>query len=920
MMVRDHFFRNLPAGMLFLSFCGIAGAAGLPDRIMEFDYSHNHPVEHPVLRKEAERMAPAEALKKRCADFLALSEAELIAMLPKNGGIFFCGCPAPKCGNRGERFRWDIRRPNELHCLACGADLTVERYPETGTVSATTPEGRKVTYCYHRRSKDGRPCWITAGIDYRKYREFGIKAYEMGALYLKTGDRQYARRAAILIAGLAQAYYNSPYKIEPWLRSPYPEVHFYDGVPEDREMADYQRARPTSWAYQDIPDRVMLAYDFIGGSGELEKRAAELGMEVERDIVKGYFMATVESTLKKKEPYGNMSPYHWTGMLIAGLVLGVPEYVHLAVLRVEEFVRRGFFFDGAWYEVSSGYHAQCVNSLAIFKRVVDGYSDPEGYRASYDGSHYRDFKLFADTPGMLRAEALVGEYLLYPNGIAVPHNDTVPNTNWRQGPPGKITPSNFVSSWRHAALKGTPSEQQPQLRITAAPVATHRHQDMFNITLWALGRELLGDIGYTHTRYRPYASSLPHHNTVTVDFLPHNWWGGSTLRPDTVNRMATGGLPAAADLDRTAFQFASFRGPDLYRHVKDQKRTVMLVEIAPDRVYAADFFDLAQGGGTYDYFLHGDCDADNLAPLEENFAPAELLPAGLRGKLPEPTRETDKNSRKPGYGYQGFRRTMKHAHPADVFVGHYRYAAPDAALTVHLSASGGTRSICAGESPSIRRARENSAKVDKFYRRFYLQRVEKPTGPVRFAAVMEPHPPEKALIRKVSQPAPGVLKVELEKRTDYLFCDLKTPVTADGIVLQGEYGFLSLDETGKVRDYYLSGASLKAPGLEKQAPPAVTLTAESIPGPDSIKVRDLAALPEHYSRTAVLELPGEKSAWNFGIAGIDRAAGIVRFDRPHGLKLQKDGKILRTGYQSRVSPGPMLLKVTAPERFTATGQ
>ena len=898
----------LLAAVLCWNFC--CGAAELPDRIFSFDYTHNFKAKNPVLLKEAQRMPGVKTLKIRCAGVLKLSEAELLKILPEKGGMMFARCPEVKCGNRGEKFKWDIAKPDVLHCLICKRDLTVKDYPEDNKVEAVTPEGRKVVYRYHRRA-DGRHCWITGGMDYLKYKYFSEKAWQLGALYIKTKDKSYARKAAVIIAKLADAYLNTPYKIEPWLRSPYKEIHFYNGVPADKENVDAQRARPTSWAYMDIPDKLIMAYDFIADSGELERYAGEINMDVKRDIVRGYFMSTVESTSLKREVYGNMSPYYWAGMMIAGRVLGIPEYVHLAVLRTKEFVRRGFFYDGAWCEVTSGYHQQCVNSMSYFERIVNGYSDPENFRCKYDSSNYKNFRLFAGDPVWSGAKSLISEYLVYPDNTAVAHNDTVFYTKWRWGKKSEITPSNFVSSWRHLALKGQVQPEQIQLRISGGPVLTHRHQDIFNITLWAHGAELLGDIGYTHSKFRQYASSLPHHNTVTVDYMRHNWTSGSPLVPDKINRMATGALPTYADISKTGFQIGQFRAFDLYKNIKDQQRTVALVEIDKSNSYAVDFFELAAGGKTYDYFLHGNCDQDNIAPLEKGFKPADIIPAKML--LPEPKGEIDRNVFKRGYGYQGFYDVKKLDNAPKVFTGHFSYGDPASALKVHMAAFGGKHSIWSGQSPSIRRAKENSSKVKNFMRRFYMQRIENPTGKVQFAAVLEPHKPGNSLIKNVTMPVPGMVKVELANRTDYIFCNLPEAVKLNNVVCKGDMGYLSLDKSGNVLDYYLKNGSIKHGKLDLTAPADVALEIADVTGLDSFKVTGLEKLPYKFNTAVVLELPGEKSAWQFMIKSIDRKNNIVVLDRPHGLQ-KNAGQWVRALYQKRTFGGKALLKIGLPVR------
>ena len=82
-------------------------------------------------------------------------------------------------------------------------------------------------------------------------------------------------------------------------------------------------------------------------------------------------------------------------------------------------------------------------------------------------------------------------------------------------------------------------------------------------------------------------------------------------------------------------------------------------------------------------------------------------------------------------------------------------------------------------------------------------------------------------------------------------------------------------------------------------------------GLDSFKVADLKKLPAKYNSAVVLDLPGEKSAWQFVIKKIDRKNNIVTLDRPHGLQ-RKNNRWFREYYQKREFDGKALLKVAVP--------
>ena len=585
--------RILLAVLLLLGLISVA-VEKLPPRIHSFDYSGNYKPAHPVLQHKLQTMLKIKNLEQRVAEVMQLSEAELIALLPKQGGVYKAECPDVTCGNRGELFSWSIRQPDVLKCLICKKELTTREYPEKHSVTVSSPEGNRVTFRSYIR-KDGRHCWISSGIDFCKYYRFTAEALKLAAMYHKTGDKIYARRSAVIIAHLARMFTHTPYSRLPWLGSPHNNVYFYDGMPPEEDMENFEISRPARWAYYDIPDDLITAYDFIAPSGELQRYAAEINMDVEREVIRGFFMNTVEACAQKLENYSNMSPDYWRRMALAGRVLGIPEYVHLAVARCREFLANGFYFDGAWWEVSASYHQQSINYISAVSEVLKGYSDPAGFRSKLDGGNFRNLDLLAHDQTAALARDLVNDYMVYPDKTVAAVNDTW--GGWRRRD-GKVTPSNYISSWHHAALKSQVQLNQTQLRITAAPYSSHRHNDYFNITLWANGLELLGDVGYTHTVYRPYSSNPVYHNTVVVDYTPHQIYLGKQKQIDgRLNRHISGAMPMAMDIARTDFQFVQYASSHIFRKVKNARRTVALVEIDKNNSYAVDFLTLKVPAG-----------------------------------------------------------------------------------------------------------------------------------------------------------------------------------------------------------------------------------------------------------------------------------------------------------------------------------
>ena len=163
-------------------------------------------------------------------------------------------------------------------------------------------------------------------------------------------------------------------------------------------VSPYLAAKWDYWAYGDIPSNLVLAYDLIRESGQVDD-----GMKrrIEDDLIRGSvsFVRSYPITLS------NMDPTILHGLISAGRVLAEPEYVHEAVDWIGDLIRKQFFVDGMWREAAVSYHNQTVGGLAGAMDLLDGYSDPEGYVHPETGARYESLDLSERFPLFRKGEA-----------------------------------------------------------------------------------------------------------------------------------------------------------------------------------------------------------------------------------------------------------------------------------------------------------------------------------------------------------------------------------------------------------------------------------------------------------------------------------------------------------------------------------
>ena len=126
-------------------------AAEPPGVILKYSAIPDAPVRHPALVKGVDRNA--RRLQERVAEVMALSEPEMLALIPTQSGVWFAGCPVKECLNpQGSNFAWDIRHPGQLRCLTCGGTFPNERYHATKSVTVVPPSGRQTIYPYYEEA------------------------------------------------------------------------------------------------------------------------------------------------------------------------------------------------------------------------------------------------------------------------------------------------------------------------------------------------------------------------------------------------------------------------------------------------------------------------------------------------------------------------------------------------------------------------------------------------------------------------------------------------------------------------------------------------------------------------------------------------------------------------------------------------
>jgi hypothetical protein len=743
-------------------------------------------VSHPIYRADLSD-AEVRDRERAVAPLMAMPEAEMVAIVPDRTGFLFVGCPNCDGGAQEGQLGWTVADPNRVTCQYCDMVFPNEQYPEDQSLLVVNPVGEEVEYPYWENDSGYRHFFSAKA--WRQARVYLATWTQMlGELYQATGDRDYARRAVLILDAFARyypgfivsedrAFVQKGFALEP----PYP-IH---------------GGKWGRWHPDEMPSDLVFAYDAVCDSGELERLSDEVGMEVRARIENDLFRAVVRHEGNYPPTYDNMSPRICLGYAVIGRVLGDASLVYEAVRRSKGLFELRFFLDGMWCEGSLGYHRAAVQrGMGRVFDALRSHSDPPRYVDGTDGARFENLDLERDVSNVARAQQLL-EDCRYPDGRLLPIHDC--NCSYDDVLVPLRSASRLLTGYGHAWLGAGEGASQIQAHLHFSGGYGHEHADNLSLALFAKGHELLSDLGYTHTRGRAWATSTLCHNTVVID---EEEQFTRNERPKWKDRRAfverpTDGCLTAFETRHGAVQWMSASAERAYPgRARVYERTVFLIDAGEPNSYVVDLFRV-EGGSQHDWVIHGNADLDSHAevsvPLESY---GEHLLPGVEVRHPENERDRgDADGRNPNYAcFQN----VQHGQAEGDCVVTFRFDATLTGLRSHLPGPQDAEAFL-GDAPSIRRAEENDALVDRDRMPIFMARRQgKAQLCSAFAAIHEPFEKE-GWIRRVARICTEeesdavALQVDHNGVTDHVVHRVSPGnrvLQAGDLALEGEVGFV----------------------------------------------------------------------------------------------------------------------------------
>ncbi|MDF2668104.1 MAG: heparinase, partial [Paenibacillus sp.] len=565
--------------------------------------------------------------------WMSMDDQVIRGLVPRAGSFYMYGVTNP-VGPDGTR----------IHPI--GWEMPGHVRSETGIVypNATHPDDGTGW-----RAPDGQVYYFTARWNGFVVDELTRALEPLALAYTISGERTYARKAAVILDALASVYSQA-------IEGPLD----YPGLEPGREGGRlerpyYQVARTLIW--------YVNACDLIWDSGELEHASpTNPGCTCLENITYNLLLNGADYCYREAQLPGYVDQLHNgtadynLGILTVGSLFGIEAYVQWALngpTNIRFMIANNLDRDGNYYETSELYsrHSQHLyltiaealfhvrtpvvkegvnlfmeNRFARFyvgnrrKNTIAGripaYGDSPVDEATnnrdvFDSGSWQQSLRFLVRASSAGKRAEYAESLALPAGVSleeafgnadevwslfnISNSDSVLHQLTAAASIGRSRSCSTVLGGKGLVfLRAGSGDQQRGAFLRYGPTLNHGHLDELGVLLYASGRELSFDPGYGMAHYRyGWQFQTVSHLTVTVNEksqLSQDSAGGSLNFFVTVP-----GLSAADVSDEGAY---AAEGVSVYQ------RMLAVIDVSESRSYWIDLFRV-QGGLVRDYSFHG---------------------------------------------------------------------------------------------------------------------------------------------------------------------------------------------------------------------------------------------------------------------------------------------------------------------------
>lgn len=852
----------------------------------------------------------------------------LLSLIPEQSGIPTVGLPEKPELQAVPGLYTLSEDGRHLVAAATGTLYPNDQYPETQSLTVFNRLGEPEVYPYYEDAA-GRKYFLSARLWYEQSTKVAQDAEQLASTD-PLGTARLLYRFAQVQDGYVPETSRVAY-VAPFNANSGPPFLDNSGVWSNWHVTQLLNIEP-----------LLLAYGEIGKTDALQVLSSETGVDVRQEIENRLFRPAIDYVLAFPVGYHNTDPYIWRGLITAGKVLDKPDYIHLVVERMNEFLESQFMSEGFWHQTALSYHIQVLRNINQVLAGLQGYSDPVGYVSPRTGTRFDNLDLNEAFPVLDRVNQVLNE-LTYPDRKMLPVQDTWANTKVNSSV--ALDPLLLPEAGIGRLAVGQDAVQS-QLNLMFTPKYGHNQRDPLNITLYANGQELLPDLGYTYTNYRQFASSTIGHNTVVVDSQDMTIGDANKDGGRIESFVPEGGL------------FQEMRASEsAYPEAEDYEREPWFVPFADGENgegYVLDLFRVS-GGDRHEYTLQGDANHDAWFETDMPLASygPYLLPPGT--EVRQPTSYTDFGSADGNYpGYIYIRDVEKAELPDDQYQVTLATRDDQGSMLSKLRITGlledGDNALYLGRSPSIRATRlhggggggpyDNNIEAEKYdMPKLVLRRDGNGDGELKstFVTLMEPYQStEQPRIEAIERLQPDqvvdgavAIQVVYGKTTDILLSNPihpEEPLVAGDIVLQGKMGMIRL-ENGIVQKMELAGGTLLRKGDQEvtgtgSIAGTVTGTLRKMNGDAVDALVTDANVPQEMIGNYVMVTHPDQTTSGYRIGDIRQEQGktwIVLADQDPGFVINEDGSSGQVFFPGKTWSGMNTFRIDNVETLEGDG-
>ncbi|MGG1515574.1 S-layer homology domain-containing protein [Paenibacillus oryzisoli] len=412
-------------------------------------------------------------------------------------------------------------------------------------------------------------------------------------LYKLTNDAKYAKKAALIL------YYQA---------LDYPRIVVNTNY-TDFWGGNYQFPQDAVYAYGTLLDTDIW--------GELDPAvtASEVKMTIEELWLKPGAYENIR--LVNSMRLNNITPYGGRSSVVTGMLLNDPNMIR-EVIDIYDRLMNGdnYLFDGMWYEETTSYGDQAANNVKTTVDVLKDWTDPEGYVDNRFGLHLNKTDLSSRWPLLQMSLGYGTEKMIYPDGTAIPVNDTYGKTEDPQPLPiikKSLQNIELPGLGYYGLIQGDVNEAT-QAGLLYQPTdlgfsGGHTHANFLSLDLWGAGVEILPYTGYLNrTTYGDGSGATLRYPSMRPLWRNMPW----VWRQDGANTVSTDawGKPALLAYDsgeangkRVQLVEGSDPGPE-GKGAAMNRRLLMMVNLDGNRNYTFDLTRM-QGGQAHEIYQRG---------------------------------------------------------------------------------------------------------------------------------------------------------------------------------------------------------------------------------------------------------------------------------------------------------------------------